>query len=57
LRNGGSYDYDEYQPHITITYGDTPLLKDIDPYLGEIILGPEIFQEIDLDWKNQVTES
>lgn len=56
IRHGGSYDHDEYQPHITITYGDTPLLDDIEPYVGEIILGAEIFQEVDLDWAKEIEE-
>jgi len=56
LRHGGSFDYDEYEPHITITYGETPALSDIEPYQGEIVLGPEIFQEVDLEWKDEIEE-
>ena len=45
---GASWDYEEYQPHITISYnaGDLDLSK-VEPYTGKIVLGPEIFEEID----------
>lgn len=44
---GGSHDFDEYQPHITVGYSDTPIdVIDIEAYQGEIILGPEIFEPI-----------
>lgn len=44
-----SYDYDDYQPHMTITYAPIaglPDLETIEPYQGPIVLGPEIFEEI-----------
>lgn len=41
---GASYDFEEYQPHVTISYGEMP--EGVEPYQGEIILGPEIFEEI-----------
>lgn len=44
IRAGASYDHPEYQPHITITYGDMP--DDVEPYQGKIVLGPEIFEEV-----------
>jgi hypothetical protein len=46
--NGASWDYDDYTPHITITYQPPPDLdlSKVTPYTGEIILGPEIFEEI-----------
>lgn len=49
IEAGGSYDFEEYQPHITLFYempGMTVDLDAIEPYRGEIILGPEIFDEI-----------
>lgn len=50
LYRGASWDYDDYQPHITIIYpgaGVTiPNLNEIEPYRGPIKLGPEIFEEI-----------
>lgn len=54
---GASWDYPEYQPHVTITYapGDVDLSK-VEPYRGRIELGPEIFQELKEDWKSKVVE-
>ncbi|MGB1561562.1 MAG: anti-CBASS protein Acb1 family protein [Sinimarinibacterium flocculans] len=54
---GASWDWPEYQPHITVTYapGDVDLSK-VQPYRGRILLGPEIFEELDLDWKSKVSE-
>ncbi|MNN83453.1 hypothetical protein D3C81_2004930 [compost metagenome] len=44
---GASWDYEEYQPHVTITYaaGDLDLSK-IEPYRGKIEFGPEIFEDL-----------
>lgn len=44
---GASWDYEDYAPHITLSYGQTPELNNIKPYTGEIVLGPEIFEEVD----------
>lgn len=45
-RKGASWDFEEYQPHITLSYGNVPDLRKVKPYTGEIVLGPEIFEEI-----------
>lgn len=51
LRKGGSWEHDEFQPHITVSYrGALADLSAIEPYQGEIILGPEIFQKVVEDW-------
>lgn len=44
---GASWDYEEYQPHVTITYaaGDMDLSK-VEPYRGKIEFGPEIFEDL-----------
>jgi phage-related protein (TIGR01555 family) len=42
--NGASFDFPEYQPHITISYGAMP--ENVEPYQGVIKLGPEIFEEV-----------
>lgn len=54
---GASWDFPEYTPHVTITYdpGDVDLEK-VEPYRGRIELGPEIFEEVNLDWKSTVRE-
>lgn len=44
IRAGAHTDYPEYQPHITITYGDMP--ENVVPYQGKIVLGPEIFETV-----------
>lgn len=47
IYNGASCDYEDYNPHISITYrGDVVHLQSVEPYQGEIILGPEVFKEI-----------
>lgn len=55
---GASWDHPQYQPHITVTYapGDVDIAS-VEPYRGRIVLGPEIFEELDLDWKSKVKES
>lgn len=46
-QNGASWDFDEYQPHITISYQPQEIdLAGVEPYRGPIRLGPEIFEEI-----------
>jgi hypothetical protein len=58
VRNGASWDFPEYQPHITIAYdkpdGGMDISK-IEPYRGQIVLGPEIFEEVDEGWKTKIT--
>lgn len=53
---GGSHDFEEYQPHITLTYSGSPPLDSIEPYRGPIILGPEKFELIDDGWRSKVIE-
>lgn len=43
---GATWDFPDYQPHVTLTYeGKTLDLDKIEPYRGEIVLGPEIWEE------------
>ncbi|MCS4284420.1 phage-related protein (TIGR01555 family) [Pseudomonas sp. BIGb0278] len=44
---GASWDFEEYQPHVTITYqaGELDLSK-VEPYRGKIEFGPEIFEDL-----------
>lgn len=53
---GASWNHPEYRPHITITYnpGDVDLSA-AKVYDGPIELGPERFEEIDLDWAPKVS--
>lgn len=54
---GGSSDYPEYQPHISISLQAGAIdLINIKPWTGPILLGPEVFEEIDdsKDWREKV---
>lgn len=58
MRNAGaSWDYAQFLPHIALTYqpGDLDLSKVV-PYLGRIVLGPEIFEAIDDGYDTALTE-
>lgn len=56
-REGATWDHPEYQPHITISYDpDSPDLSDVEPYTGRIVLGPEIFEEVNENWLEGVKE-
>lgn len=45
---GASWDYDSYKPHVTISYKapDGLDLAAVKPYAGELVLGPEEFDEV-----------
>lgn len=50
--NGASWDYQEYQPHVTITYDGSGVdLSKVEPYRGKLVFGPEIFEELTDDWR------
>jgi len=54
---GASWDWPDYQPHITITYAPGAVdLDAVEPYRGAIELGPEIFEPLDEDWRFNVRE-
>lgn len=53
---GASYDFPEYRPHVTLTYGSAPDLGGIEPYVGPLIFGPEVFEEVLEDWEQRVVE-
>lgn len=58
MDGGCTYDYDAYLPHITITYQQHGLNLDaIEPFTGDLILGPEIFEALDENWKDGIKES
>jgi hypothetical protein len=55
---GCSWDYDGYQSHISVTYDGSKLnTKDMIPYDGPIILGPEKVEELDLGYADKVKEN
>lgn len=53
---GASWDWPDYQPHITLSYSHEGDLSGIEPWQGKIVLGPEVFEEVDEDWRARVTE-
>lgn len=54
---GASWDHPEYQSHITISYDpESPVLLNVEPYQGEIILGPELFAEVKEDRQAGISE-
>ena len=57
IEAGASWDWPEYQPHITFTYepGSVDLSK-VEPYRGAIELGPEIFEEVVESWQDNLKE-
>jgi phage-related protein (TIGR01555 family) len=58
IEAGASHDFDEYQPHVTITYAapaDFDLSK-VQPYVGPLKFGPELFAQVKDNWQNGVTE-
>lgn len=46
VEKGASWDWPDYQPHISIQVGGDIDLSKVEPYRGKIILGPEIFEEL-----------
>ena len=54
---GASWDHPGYKPHITITYKGAPSnLEKIEPYSGPLVFGPERFDEVNEDAKDEVRE-
>lgn len=58
LESGASWDFASYVPHITLTYAalDGVDLEAVEPWRGQIDLGPEIFEEVIDDWETGVVE-
>lgn len=58
MRAGAAHDFENYQPHVTITYQapDGLDLSKVEPYRGELVFGPEIFEEVNDDWAAGLTE-
>jgi hypothetical protein len=54
---GASWDWDGYHAHVTLSWNSPDQNVDtISPYLGEIVLGPELFDVVKEDWKSNVVE-
>ena len=55
--HGCSWDFEDYTPHVTLTWqaGDMDL-DVLKAYDGEIHLGPEVFDEVEEDWSDDIVE-
>lgn len=53
---GAKSDYEQYQPHISISLraGDVDIVN-LKPWQGPILLGPEVYEEIVDDWRAKVS--
>jgi len=56
---GGSHDFPDYTPHVTLTYSapEGLDLEAIRPFTGELRFGPELFEPLDEDWKPKIEEA
>lgn len=55
---GASWEHEDFQPHVTITYKPGSVdLGNVEPYRGKIVLGPEIFEEVNEDWQSTIQET
>lgn len=53
-QEGASWDWPEYQPHISISYDFEGDADKITPWLGEIKFGPEVFKPVNDNWKKEL---
>lgn len=55
---GAAWDFPEYQPHITISYDAGEIdVSEIEPYQGDIVLGPERFSQVVENWEKKIKET
>lgn len=58
LDNGASYDFDEFKPHVSLTFQDDhPELDMIELFTGNLRFGPEHFAEINENWSDRIAEN
>lgn len=57
---GASWKWPDYQPHVTITKDPSGKnerdLLSMKAYQGQIVLGPEVFEEVKVDWSEGIVE-
>lgn len=54
---GGSWDHEDYNPHITLSWNQYDAInRDMKPYTGKIVLGVEQFEEIDPNWEQRTVK-
>jgi phage gp29-like protein len=47
IERGASHDYEDYLPHVTVAYAPDFDLEGVEPFQGELVFGPEIFEPIE----------
>lgn len=56
IEAGATHGHPGYQPHISLSYSPQSVdLADVAAYNGPILLGPEIFEPLNSDWKDTLT--
>lgn len=54
---GASWDFESYQPHVTITYDGAGVdLDRVRPYDGDLVFGPEVFDQGKTNWRSSIAE-
>ena len=48
---GASWDFENYQPHVTVALAEGVDVSELEPYRGPIVLGPEIFEELNTNYR------
>lgn len=54
VQNGASFDFDEYNPHITLSYNEVE--PEVKTYPAKIVLGPEVAETINENYKDTLVE-
>lgn len=73
LNAGGSWDFPSYEPHVSVTtdvaqswgepvgyegrVGWESRLRELEPWRGRIVLGPEIWREVEEGWSDRLVEN
>lgn len=53
IEDGASWDWPEYQPHLSISYEFSGDASKITPWQGNIEFGPEIFEGLNEEWQSK----
>ena len=54
---GASWDFPKYIPHVTISYeGEKINLKNMEPFTGDLVFGPESLHELNDEWADNLEE-
>lgn len=53
IYGGASWDHDGFRPHVTLSYAEQELPRDLQPFAAQLELGPERFNEVDEAWADR----